>query len=123
MSSSVDSDDTSPSATFFGLDKETLTKISAACERLTLGMWIPLLEDLMNGPKAIGRKESTKKMLERIRAAGLVDSDPYIRNRPRLWWLTEQGRLAIAKYHQGSSSTELKQTGSEMETLLRSLSG
>ena len=122
MSSSVDSD-TSPSATFFGLDAAVLKQMSAACDRLLLDMWISLLDELMNGPKAIGRKESTKKTLERIRAAGLVDSDPYIPNRPRLWWLTEKGRLAVAKYHQDSGDTELKQTGSEMETLLRSLSG
>ena len=117
--------DTPPPATFFGLDEAIVKKIGAASDHMLIGLWLPLLKELMNGPKAIGSKASkasAKLNLERMRFAGLVDCDLYIPKQPRLWWITEWGFLVIAKYHHDSSDTEMQKTVSKLNTILKKLS-
>ena len=115
-------DDVSPFATLLGLDEATLQRMGAASEYLLLGLWLPVLDELINGPKAIGGKASKRRQLETMKEWGLVDCDPRVYGKPQLWWITEQGFLAIAKYHHDSHDTVLQKTASEMETLVRGLS-
>jgi hypothetical protein len=115
-------DEPSACTSLFGIDKDTLQKMSEAAEHLLFGFWLPVLDELMNGPKAIGGKASKRRKLETMKAWGLVDCDPRVYGKPQLWWITEQGFLAIEKYHHNSSDTELQKTAREMETFLEGLS-
>ena len=116
-------DDILPSEPPLGIDKmNTLQKMAAASEYLLLGLWLPVLDELINGPKAIGGKASKRRQLETMKAWGLVDCDPRVYGKPQLWWITEKGFLAIAKYHRDASDTALQKIASEMDTLVQGLS-